>query len=159
VLIKRFLSKVAACGLILLGVVTVGSVGGSDQAHAATTCAWSITTRNWTISLGLLGTHTVGRQEFRSDSCHDGVEYTTNGPGYHTCNKAGWAIANSITKDTSYGQAGGNRVTNTATCHFHGGLQIKGVGIGVTRDWNLQHQKYISGGTSYVTKVNWTSCC
>jgi hypothetical protein len=156
---RQLISKVVLSTVVLVGAATTSPISQAPTASAAGGCGWSVTTMNWTITVWALGTHTVGRQEFRSDSCHDGTNYTTNGSGYHSCNKAGWAIANSITKDTSYGQAGGNRVTNTATCHFHGGLQIKGVGIGVTRDWNLQHQKHISNGTSYVNKVNWTSCC
>lgn len=93
-------------------------------------------------------------------NCRRYANITSASVSSHSCNKYGWwTIANSITKSRNLGATGVPQSTSLFECNFHGGAQIKGVGIGITRDLYTRITAYVSSGTLWHRWSVWDSCC
>ena len=155
-------TKAAVVLLVLaLSASLVTQVVSTPSADAATTyCGSKDTSTNWGKSIfGVFITAVTHRG--KTLTCREGNRIISNQSTVHTCNKGWYAIANSITKSKDVGPSGSTVSVTSYTCDFHGGLQYKGVGLGITRNYHLSHKMYLASGQNLprVTTNTWSTCC
>ena len=149
---------------LLLSTVSVTAIDAIDASPAAAASGCGTASKTGSYGVSIFGRwYKTVTQTGRIRACKDSTKITTNASQGHECNKHGWyTIANSITKSQSISRTGGPEAPNVFECNFHGGAQIKGVGVGVTRDLFVSVNPYVrraSDTVPWVRKSSWTRCC